>query len=196
MIVVGLTGGIGSGKTTVARFFQELGVPLYIADLKAKELLHRDEHLQKEIIALLGEEAFINGKYNTAYVSSLVFADPKLLTRLNAIIHPAVHADFKQWKSNQKTDYIIYEAAILFEQNRQDQVDYTILVTAPLEERIKRVMQRDQTNRQAVLDRINKQWSDERKKLLADLVIENKVLSATKARVQEIHKYLLSLVSK
>jgi dephospho-CoA kinase len=196
MMVVGLTGGIGSGKTTVARFFQELGVPLYIADLKAKELLHQDEHLQKEIIALLGEEAFINGKYNTTYVSSLVFADPKLLTKLNAIIHPAVHADFKQWKSNQKTDYIIYEAAILFEQNRQDQVDYTILVTAPLEERIKRVMQRDQTNRQAVLDRINKQWSDERKKLLADLVIENKVLSATKARVQEIHKYLLSLVSK
>ncbi|TXK74320.1 dephospho-CoA kinase [Mesonia sp. HuA40] len=196
MMVVGLTGGIGSGKTTVARFFQELGVPLYIADLKAKDLLHQDEHLQKEIIALLGEEAFINGKYNTTYVSSLVFADPKLLKKLNAIIHPAVHADFKKWISNQKAHYVIYEAAILFEQNRQDQVDYTILVTAPLEERIKRVTQRDQTNRQAVLDRINKQWSDERKKLLADLVIENKVLSATKTRVQEIHKYLLSLVSK
>ncbi|WP_394907222.1 dephospho-CoA kinase [uncultured Mesonia sp.] len=196
MIVVGLTGGIGSGKTTVARFFQELGVPLYIADLKAKELLHQDKNLQKAIIALLGEKAFINGQYNTNYVSSLVFSDHMLLKKLNAIIHPAVHADFKEWKSNQKAHYVIYEAAILFEQNRQHHVDYTILVTAPLEERVNRVMQRDQTNRQAVLDRINKQWSDDRKKLLADLVIENTVLSATKAQVQEIHEYLLNLGSK
>ena len=151
MTTVGLTGGIGSGKTTIANLFAtEFAIPVYIADTKAKELIAQDTHLQQEIKALLGEEAFVEGKYNTAFVASIVFSTPEKLQALNQLIHPYVQQDFARWREEQHSPYVIKESAILFESGSYKDCDYIITVTAPLEERIRRVMLRDKIDRKTV----------------------------------------------
>jgi len=191
MKIVGLTGGIGSGKTTVSEMFKELGVPVYIADIEARKLTNTSELLKKEIIQILGEKAYVNGKINKKYVAELIFNDKNLLKKINKIIHPRVAEHFKKWCDHQNAPYIIKEAAILFENDGYKSCDFTILITAPLELRINRVLKRDSTTKKEILDRIKNQWSDDEKRKLADFVIENTDLNNTLNKAKKIHINLL-----
>ena len=195
MKVIGLTGGIGSGKSTVARKFNELGVPVYIADDRAKSLMVKNPEIIKGIVKIFGDEAYLDGQLNRAFIAGQVFSDKSLLQKLNNIVHPAVEKDFQSWileESKSSAKYVIKEAAILFENGGYKKCDYTILVTAPKEERIQRVIERDHTNRQAVLDRIKNQWSDSKKVLLADFVIRNMDLKKTSLIINKIHNKIIS----
>ena len=197
MLTIGLTGGIGSGKTTIANFFaSEFSIPIYIADAKAKELIAQDIGLQQEIKALLGEEAFVNGKYNTAFVASIVFSNPQKLQALNAIIHPYVQRDFEQWKEKQHSSYVIKESAILFESGTYKDCDQVIVVTAPLEERIRRVMLRDNIDRKIVEKRIKNQWNDENKIKLSTFVVDNGKSDGILDKIQTIHSKIMEMINE
>ena len=194
---VGLTGGIGSGKTTIANLFAlHFSIPIYIADTKAKELVANNKQLQQEIVALLGEEAFVEGRYNTAFVAQEVFSNKEKLDKLNAIIHPYVQQDFLQWKQSQQALYVIKEAAILFESGSYRDCDFIIMVTAPLEERIKRVMLRDKIDRETVEKRIKNQWNDEKKIELSTFVIENREIDKNLDKIEIIHSKIVKMTAE
>ncbi|WP_344929572.1 dephospho-CoA kinase [Aquimarina addita] len=191
MKVVGLTGGIGSGKSTIANMFSKLGVPVYIADDEAKKIMNEDETVKNEISKLLGEESYIEGKLNRPFVATAVFNKKSLLTALNSIVHPAVKLHFDNWKHKQKAPYVIKEVAILFENGGHKQYDYTILVTAPKEIRIQRVLQRDHITREQILARMNNQWEDSKKVPLANYVLKNDKLEDIWLQVNKIHNILM-----
>ena len=194
---VGLTGGIGSGKTTIANLFAlHFSIPIYIADTKAKELVANNKQLQQEIVTLLGEEAFVEGRYNTAFVAQEVFSNKEKLDKLNAIIHPYVQQDFLQWKQSQQASYVIKEAAILFESGSYRDCDFIIMVTAPLEERIKRVMLRDKIDRETVEKRIKNQWNDEKKIELSTFVIENREIDKNLDKIEIIHSKIVKMTAE
>lgn len=190
MKIVGLTGGIGSGKSTIAHYFKELGVPVYIADIEAKKLMHT-EVVKKAIIDLFGDLAYQEGKLNRAAISQQVFKNDDLLKRLNAIVHPAVARHFKDWVKNQRAPYVIKEAAILFESGAHKDCDFIITVTAPKKERVKRVMLRDGVTQQDVIARMNKQWPEYKKKARSTFVITNIDLDKAKKQVRKIHVKIL-----
>lgn len=190
MKIIGLTGGIGSGKTTVAQLFSELGVPIYIADTEAKKLMDSSKVIRRKLVALLGEDAYSGIKLNRKFVADKIFNDKFLLDAVNAVIHPKVAAHFKKWVSKQKATYVIKEAAILFENGSYKNCDMVILVTAPKQMRINRVMARDNTSKAEIEQRMNNQWSDEKKLKLADIIIENIDLKTTKNKVEAIHNLL------
>ena len=197
MTTVGLTGGIGSGKTTIANLFAtEFAIPIYIADTKAKELIAQDTHLQQEIKALLGEEAFVEGKYNTAFVASIVFSTPEKLQALNQLIHPYVQQDFARWREEQHSPYVIKESAILFESGFYKDCDYIISVTAPLEERIRRVMLRDKIDRKTVEKRIKNQWNDENRIKLSTFVVDNRDFGRNLDKIQTIHCKIMEMIDE
>ena len=191
MKIVGLTGGIGSGKTTVAELFADLGVPIYNSDIEAKNLTNHSENIREELIALLGIETYKDGFLNRKFMADKIFNDKHLLTKVNGIIHPRVAEHFRKWVSLQNSKYVIKEAAILFESGSNTQCDVVILVTAPREERIRRVMDRDQVSKEEVEARINNQWSDEKKMELSDFIIQNIHLSETQNQVNYIHSCLI-----
>lgn len=194
---VGLTGGIGSGKTTIANLFAlHFSIPIYIADTKAKELVANNKQLQQEIVTLLGEEAFVEGRYNTAFVAQEVFSNKEKLDKLNAIIHPYVQQDFLQWKQSQQAPYVIKEAAILFESGSYRDCDFIIMVTAPLEERIERVMLRDKIDRETVEKRIKNQWNDEKKIELSTFVIENREIDKNLDKIEIIHSKIVKMTTE
>ena len=194
---VGLTGGIGSGKTTIANLFAlHFSIPIYIADTKAKELVANNKQLQQEIVALLGEEAFVEGRYNTSFVAQEVFSNKEKLDKLNAIIHPYVQQDFLQWKQSQQAPYVIKEAAILFESGSYRDCDFIIMVTAPLEERIERVMLRDKIDRETVEKRIKNQWNDEKKIELSTFVIENREIDKNLDKIGIIHSKIVKMTAE
>ena len=190
---VGLTGGIGSGKSTVAGFFQELGVPVYNSDVRARELMEDNDQLRQAISGLLGPEAYLGSALNRQYIASRVFKDKALLGRLNELVHPLVRKDFLAWAERQKAPYILQEAAILFENGAYRSFDAMILVTAPEEMRIQRVMERDSITRESVTERMKNQWETSRKRPLADYVIENTDLENTRLQVKRVHSELLQL---
>lgn len=190
MKIVGLTGGIGSGKTTVAAMFSELGVPVYIADIEARALTNRSKVIRRKIIELLGSKSYKDQELDRDYVAGIVFKDPEKLEALNSIIHPRVARHFKKWVAKQKAVYCIKEAAILFENGGYKQCDATILVIAPLEIRVSRVLQRDKTTKEAIQERINAQWTDAKKIKLATYCIENIVLDTTRKEVKKLHRKL------
>ncbi len=194
MIIVGLTGGIGSGKSTIATFFQEQGIPVYIADEAAKKLMVTDLSLVKKITELLGTESYHNNQLQREWIASRIFNNAHLLEALNAIVHPAVAQDFKKWIQLQNTPYVIKEAAILFENGGNKECDFMIVVDAPKSTRIERVIKRDKTTEKAVLARMKAQWTDTRKKALADVVITNIDLKMAKESVLKLHKHLLRRV--
>ena len=197
MTTVGLTGGIGSGTTTIANLFAtEFAIPIYIADTKAKELIAQDTHLQQEIKALLGEEAFVEGKYNTAFVASIVFSTPEKLQALNQLIHPYVQQDFARWREEQHSPYVIKESAILFESGSYKDCDYIITVTAPLEERIRRVMLRDKIDRKTVEKRIKNQWNDENRIKLSTFVVDNRDFGRNLDKIQTIHCKIMEMIDE
>ena len=193
MIRVGLTGGIGSGKSTVASFFRELGAPVYDSDRRAKELMNVDTDLREAITTLLGAEAYKDGSLNRQWIAGRVFSDPELLSSLNALVHPAVREDFNLWSAAQKAPYVLQEAAILMENRGNKHLDRTILVTAPESVRIARVVERDDVQAADVRERMENQWKDSDKIPLADFVIENTNLENTRRQVEDIHRELLQL---
>ncbi len=185
-MIVGLTGGIGSGKSFVASIFENLGVPVYISDIKAKELMHSNLIVRNQIINLLGEEAYHEENLNRKWIAKQVFSNKELLQKLNAIVHPAVAKDFSVWYENQKSPFVIKESAILFESGGYKKCDKVILVTAPKSLRIERVIQRDNTSEHDVKKRIDNQWEDSKRIPLSDFVIENIKREATMNQVRNV----------
>ncbi|WP_224482637.1 dephospho-CoA kinase [Robertkochia aurantiaca] len=192
MKTVGLTGGIGSGKSTVARMFEELGVPVYIADTAGKRLMAKSSDIRKKVIDLLGAEAYEGELPDRKHIASKVFEDRDLLRSLNAIIHPAVAKDFSRWKSEQDAPYVIKEAAILFETGGDKNCDYVITVTTPENIRIERVRKRDNVASEDVKARMQHQWDEDEKVKRADFVIENTEIDQTSLFVENIHEILLN----
>lgn len=196
MMIVGLTGGIGSGKSTVAKMFLDLGAPVYDSDQEAKKLMSTSKEVKTAIIQLLGDGAYGGEGLNRAYIADKVFKDSDLLEKLNGIVHPAVREHFLEWAKNQESPYVIQETALIFENQAQDKYDCTILVTAPEDIRIQRVVRRDNTSEQAIKNRIHNQLEDGQKKKLAHHVIENLDLDKTKEKVKELHLKLLAIAPK
>ena len=194
MKIVGLTGGIGSGKSTIASLFKNKGIPIYIADERAKKITNTSKIVRKKIIELLGKNAYENQEIDRNYVAKKIFNDEILLQKINAIIHPKVAEDFLKWLKKQKGPYCIKESAILFENGSYKSCDHTILITTPEKVRIQRVMKRDQLTILEIKSRIKNQWSDDEKILLADTIIENTQLEKTKDSVSKIHLYLLESI--
>lgn len=191
MRIIGLTGGMGSGKTTIASMFKEMGVPVYNSDEMAKKLMVSSKIARKEIIELLGVEAYSGDKLNRSFIAEKVFADGEMLKRLNRIVHPLVRKSFRSWARKQKYPYVIQEAAIIFENENQDFYDKIVLVTAPKEVRLERILKRDGSQREKVLERMDNQWPDSKKIPLADFVVNNVNLSETRSKVEDIHSLLL-----
>ncbi len=171
---IGITGGIGSGKTTVCRIFGLLGIPVFHADERAKFLVDTNEKIRNGLIHLFGKEIYIPGNgVDRKKLAEIIFNDKIELQKVNNIVHPEVRIDFQNWLEIQNSPYIIHEAAILFESGFYKMMDYTILISAPEEMRIKRIMKRENVDAEKVRNRIQKQWSDHEKRLLANLEIEN-----------------------
>ena len=188
--IIGLTGGIGSGKTTIANHFMEANIPVYIADDEARKIMQSEEIIDA-IRKTFGDSIFDDAILNREKLSQIVFSDPEKLKQLNAIIHPAVRKHFQNWVLNHKNaPFVIYEAAILFESGSYKNCDLIITVTAPLETRIQRVIQRDKTTREQVLKRINAQWNDDQRIVKSDFVIENVNPITTKTEIDKILKIL------
>lgn len=188
---VGLTGGIGSGKTTTSQIFNQLGIPIYNADFRAKVLMTENLILKDSILGLFGPKSFDGIQLNRQYIASKVFSEQSLLSQLNKLVHPIVQGDFEEWYSLQDAVYVIKEAAIIFESRSFESLDSTILVQAPEELKIKRVMARDTMSRLSVEARMKKQWSDEKKSSYADFIIINDEKQSLLAQVIKIHESLL-----
>lgn len=193
-MIVCLTGGIGSGKTTVANLFRKLGVPVYVSDTEARILMETSGQVKSEIIKEFGEKSYIKNIPDRKYLASVVFSNKEKLQKLNAIIHPRVAKHFNDWYKKQDAKYVIKESAILFENGIYGDCKKIILITAPKEERIKRVMNRDKVSRRDVLLRMKNQWTDKEKKKLSDFTIRNTSIDKTLIQVNKIHNLLLKTI--
>lgn len=191
-IIVGLTGGIGSGKSTIAKWFEEKGTPVYNSDFEAKKLMNSNPELMNQLIGLFGDEVFANGTLNRLFISQKVFNDKLLLTKLNKIVHPAVGKDFRKWVTEQEKEMLVKEAAILFESGAYKDCDLIVSVVADEKTRIRRVMERDGVNEEQVRKRMNNQWTDEQRVEHSDFVIDNNSdLKALHRQFDVLYKALL-----
>lgn len=195
MKIVGLTGGIGSGKTTVAKQFQALGIPVYIADDEAKKLMNRSKIIKRKLKALFGDEAYKDNTLNRPFLADKIFNNAENLEKMNAVVHPKVASHFKNWVKKQIAPYVLKESAILFENGAYKDCDLIITVTAPLELRKKRLLKRDNTTLEKIQAIINNQWSDESKISKSHFVITNKDLEETKQQVQLTHNKIVNLIA-
>jgi dephospho-CoA kinase len=193
MLKIGITGGIGSGKSTVARVFETLGIPVYNADDAAKRLMQEDPEIKKLLISLFGETAFEQGKLNRSWISAQVFGNPEKVKALNAIVHPATIRDAQEWMNKQQTPYTLKEAALIFESGSEKELDYVIGVDAPQELRIQRVLERDHTTREAILQRMNNQLDESEKIKRCDFVIHNDDNQLVIPQVITLHQQLVEL---
>lgn len=192
-MIVGLTGGIGSGKTTVAKIFAHLGIAIYDSDSAAKRIMDTDDELKHQLQTLIGTDVLDENRLiNKPFLAKLIFNDDTLLAKVNGLIHPAVGRDFKNWVAKQDSKYVIKEAAILYESQAYKACDKVVVVTAPQEMRIERVMKRSGISREEVEDRMAKQWPDEKKVELADYVIYNDQSKSIIKQVLVIHEDLIS----
>ena len=190
MKIIGLTGGIGSGKSKVLNEFKLLGVPCYEADTVAKKLMANDRDLSIQIKGIFGIDVYCGNKLDSHKLANLVFNDKTKLAALNAIVHPRVASDFKLFATKQKGPYVIKEAAILIESGAYKNFDSIILVTAPKSVRLNRVIKRDGLSKKDVLSRMQCQWEDEKKIPFADFVIENDDWEKTILQIDEIYRQL------
>lgn len=187
-LVIGLTGGIGAGKSLVAKIFESLGVPVFNADLEAREILNSSAEVRKQITDLFGSDAYTGSEANRPFLAARIFKDESLRQKLNAIVHPAVADAFEVWVGTHASEpYVLKEAAITFETGLYKSLDGVILVTAPKEIRIDRVMKRDGVTENQVLDRMDAQWSDEEKLKLSDYQINNDGKTMVISQVLHIH---------
>lgn len=196
MLKIGLTGGIGSGKTTVAQIFEVLGIPVYYADDEAKKLMNEDENLKQQIIHHFGTDSYANGILNRSFLAETVFSDSKKTTLINSIIHPATIADADKWMEKQTTPYAIKEAALIFEADAGKMLDLVLGVYAPETLRIERVMARNNISLEAVRLRMKKQMDDEAKMSLCDAVILNDEQSLLIPQVVDFHKNILQNIER
>ncbi len=194
MLKIGITGNIGSGKTTVSKLFELMGVPVFYADEAAKTLMTTDEDLIASVKQTFGEQSYLaDDTLNRKYIAGIVFNDEAQLAKLNALVHPAVFRAFDKWAVAQNAPYVIKEAAILFESSSYEFCDKTIMVTSPLDMRIKRVVKRDNITREEVLKREARQFTEEKKIQLADYVINNDETELVIPQVLKLHDLFLSL---
>jgi dephospho-CoA kinase len=191
MLRIGLTGGIGSGKTTVAKIFELLGIPVYYADDAAKRIMHEDEELKAAVKKHFGEEAYVNNDLNRSFLATKVFTDVYQLEILNSLVHPATIKDAANWMNRQQTPYVVKEAAIFFESGSAENIDYMIGVHAPLAVRVQRAMTRDNISREEVMKRINRQIDEDIKMKLCDFVLKNDEQELLIPQVLDLHAKLL-----
>ena len=190
---VGLTGGIGSGKSTVAQIFEVLGIPVYYADVAAKRLMNENAELRSAVINIFGEQAYANKILDRKYISSVVFSDPAKLELLNSIVHPATKKDGEAWMQQQTSPYAIHEAALIFEAKVSERLDCVIGVSSPLELRIKRSMERDKVSHDEVLKRMEQQLDEDIKMSKSDYVLINDEQQLLIPQVLELHEKLITL---
>lgn len=192
MLKVGITGGIGSGKSTVCQVFETLGIPVFYADAAANFITSNDQDVVRRIKSLLGEDIYADGTLNRKKVSELIFADPSLLQRMNEIVHPATIAYGRQWLESQAAPYALKEAAIFFESGSNKDMDVMIGVYAPQDIRIERTVKRNAITREQVLERMARQMNEEEKMKLCDHIITNDGNAAIIPQVLALHKVLLA----
>jgi len=191
MITVGLSGGIGSGKTVISYIFVTLGIPVFYADEAVKSLYDTDGDLRYALTGLLGSNIYKDGHLQRQRMASLIFTDEALRQKVNALTHPKVIQQFEQWAQQQQSPYVVLEAAILFESGSDKKVDYTIAVTAPEALRITRAMQRDNATEEEVKSRMKQQWNDEQRNRKANFIIMNDNKQALLPQVITIHQHIL-----
>ena len=191
MYKVGVTGGIGSGKSTVTRMLESMGVAVYLSDDRAKELMVHDGALRERIAARFGADAYVDGELNRRYLSERVFSNGEELAALNAIVHPAVMDDFDRWAEEQESPYVVIESAILFEAGLEGRVDCVVSVLAPRELRIERAMARDGVVREDVERRIANQMSDDERTNRSKYAIVNIILEELEEDVEQLHRRLV-----
>ncbi|MGA1226518.1 MAG: dephospho-CoA kinase [Tamlana sp.] len=194
MIIVGLTGGIGSGKTTVVKMFANMGVPVYIADDEAKKLMNTSKIIKRKLIGLFGEETYVDGKLNKPFIANIIFNDKVSLRKMNAIVHPRVAKHFERWVLKQDAPYVIKEVAILFENGSYKDYDFVITVTANKVLRIDRLLKRDNTTKENIEAIMKNQWTDDQRIQNSDFVINNLSVANTKKQVVKIHKEILNRI--
>ena len=193
---IGVTGGIGSGKTLVCDVFRALRVPVYEADRQARRLMEEDPALRKHLVELIGKEAYVEGKLNRSHIASKVFEDPETLRALNNMVHPAVHQDFQRWCLKQTSArYVIEEAAVLYESGGDRFMDAVVLVYAPEELRMERVMKRDGVSGRQVQNRMKHQIPDEQKRKWADHIIFNENQQMILPQILDLHQHFIADVT-
>lgn len=195
MLRIGLTGGIGSGKTTVAQIFNVLGIPVYSSDDSAKRLMNEDEHLKKKIIQSFGKESYRDGKLNRKYLADVAFSDQQKTELLNSLVHPATIKDAIAWMENQNAPYVIKEAALIFESGSNQFLDFVIGVKSPLSLRIERIMKRNNVTAEEVALRMNLQMDEDEKLNRCDFIIINDEKEMLILQVLSLHQKFLELVS-
>ena len=196
MLKIGLTGGIGSGKSTVAKIFELLQVPVYYADEASRRLYHTDPELMAQIKKHFGEDMYSEGQLNRSKMAEIVFNDPQKLELLNQLVHPPTLRDAQEWIRAQKAPYVIKEAALLFESGSAAGLDYIIGIQAPVAVRLKRVMDRDKTTREEVLSRMNRQIDEDIKMRLCDFIIRNNEQELVIPQVLDLHQNLLRMATE
>lgn len=192
MKVIGLTGGIGAGKSIVAKVFEQLKIPVYNSDLAAKQLMVTDPELVSSIKGAFGEESYIDGQLNAPYIAQIVFNDKEKLEQLNQLVHPAVGKDFKSWCEQKSSPYVLKEAAIIYENNLDKDMDGVVVVSAPESVRIERVMKRDGVDVEAVKARMSKQMPQKDKDERADYLIINDGESSLIHQVLDVHEKIIN----
>jgi len=193
---IGLTGGIGSGKSTVAKIFEVLGIPVYYADDAAKRIMNQDEDLKTAIINQFGTASYKEGLLDRAFIASQVFDNKEKLASLNALTHPATIRDAERWMNEQKTAYAVKEAALIFESGSEKQLDYVIGVQSPVELRIQRTMARDAVSREEVLRRISNQMEETEKMKRCDFIIHNDEAQPILPQVLALHRNLMEMAGE
>jgi dephospho-CoA kinase len=196
MIVLGITGGIGSGKTTVCDMFSSIGVPVYNADIEAKKIMESSEDVKSKICLKFGDKAYVGGNLNKNFISEKIFKDKSLLKEINNIVHPEVYLHFTEWQSSQKSLYVVKEVAILFELKTENQFNFILTVTSPEETRIQRIIKRDGKSKELVRSIIDNQLKDSEKIIKSDFLIVNICMEKTLKNVYDIHEKIINYIAK
>ena len=194
-LTLGVTGGIGSGKTSVCRVFDVLGVPVFSADREAQEIMKTDNVIIGKINSIIGKDLYINGSLNRKELATIIFNDSTLLEKVNSVVHPAVFDRFRKWVSEQTTPYVIMEAAILFESGASKYVDKIATVIAPVEQRVERVILRNKLSREEVLERMRNQMDDTTRIKLSDFIISNSENDMIIPAILKIHHDILKFIN-
>lgn len=193
---LGVTGGIGSGKSTVCKTFSVLGIPVFSADNEARKIMDTDESLKAKLTEITGEEIYVSGKLDRTKMASIIFNNAGILSKVNELVHPLVLRNFERWCNEQSSAYVIFEVAILFESGAEKHVDRVLAVVAPLEERVQRVVDRNNMSRRQVLERVDKQAGEDELVSRSDYVINNTDDRMILPEILKIHDQILLYINR